>query len=109
LDRQIEGIVTEEEVIHTERLNMRLSISALLFLGIVGCSEYLEMYGVESRETKLLKTRQSEAVQKQSEVLQKQAEIMELYKSCLQRKETDPKVDCSEYRTALDIVVKDGR
>ena len=81
---------------------MRLSISALLFLGIAGCSEYLEMYGVESKETKLLKTRQSEAVQKQTE-------IMEMYKSCLQRKETDPQVDCSEYRTALDIVIKDGR
>lgn len=90
-------------------ITVSLSILALLFLGITGCAEYLEMKGVESKETKLLKTRQAEAVQRQSEVLQRQAEIMELYKSCLQRKETDPKVDCSEYRTALEVVVKDGK
>lgn len=43
---------------------------------------------------------------KQAKVYEEQAEILALYKKCLQRKEGDPTVDCSEYRTALELNLK---
>jgi hypothetical protein len=31
------------------------------------------------------------------------AEILELYRDCLRKKQTDPKVDCAEFRTTIEI------
>lgn len=31
------------------------------------------------------------------------AEILELYRDCLRRQRVDPKVDCSDFRTAIEI------
>lgn len=32
-----------------------------------------------------------------------EADIMEMYRDCLKRKQIDAKVDCSEFRTAIEI------
>ncbi len=37
------------------------------------------------------------------------AKIMEMYRGCLERKEADATVDCSAYRTALEITVSNEK
>lgn len=59
---------------------MRLLVIGAACLGLVGCSMW------ESHR-----------------LARDRAEILAMYKACLQRKEADPRLDCSEYRRAWII------
>jgi hypothetical protein len=39
-------------------------------------------------------------------IRRQQADILELYTACLKRKDADPRVDCSEYRRAVDVELR---
>jgi len=39
-----------------------------------------------------------------AEIAKQQAEILGLYKDCLVRSQTDKSVDCSQFRTALQVI-----
>ena len=45
-----------------------------------------------------------EQQQHQAEIAKQQAEILKLYKECLVRNQQDKSVDCSEFRTALQVI-----
>jgi len=38
-------------------------------------------------------------------IAEERATILEMYRKCLERKDLDASVDCSEYRTALEVFV----
>ncbi|MFQ5916015.1 MAG: hypothetical protein ACE5JS_22810 [Nitrospinota bacterium] len=59
----------------------------MLSLGLAGCEP----------------TRVQQRLEAETRILKYQADILEMYRNCLKRKEADPKVDCSEYRTAIEI------
>lgn len=56
---------------------MRLLMTGVLCLGLAGCAWWQDYRIARDR-----------------------ADILALYKACLQRKEADPGLDCSEYRRA---------
>ncbi len=57
---------------------MRLLIIGTVCLGLAGCAWWQDYRMARER-----------------------ADILGLYKACLQRKQADPKLDCSEYRRAV--------
>ncbi len=44
-----------------------------------------------------------ELMESQAELAAEQAALIRQYRECLARAETDPEVDCSGYRTAVEI------
>ena len=40
----------------------------------------------------------------QAELVDEQAALIRQYRECLARAETDPEVDCSGYRTAVEVI-----
>ena len=63
----------------------------LLSTSAVGCF-------VLQRETGIARQAQANA-----DYAEERAEIMHMYKECLKRSEADPSIDCSQYRTAIEI------
>ena len=68
-----------------------VSAIALTCLALTGCekSEWQKTYE-ENREN-------------ERRLLKYKADILEMYRDCLKNKQKNPKVDCSEFRTALEI------
>lgn len=91
---------------------MRWDFSVLILFGIflTGCA-FGEAYtgypmtkkGQVSYEQSVY---QAERTKQEANITKERAEILSLYKNCLTRKEQDPNVDCSEFRTALEIKVR---
>ncbi len=46
-----------------------------------------------------------ELKRQQTRIAGERAAILELYRKCLERSESDVSADCSEYRTALEVLV----
>jgi hypothetical protein len=42
----------------------------------------------------------------QAELNREQTALIHQYRECLSKKETNPQVDCSEYRTAIEVIEK---
>lgn len=70
---------------------MALLISAFV---ITGCDLY------DLREAS------ATAENARAELAHEQAALVHQYRECLAKKETNPQVDCSEYRTAIEVIEK---
>lgn len=60
---------------------MRPAAVLLCAVALAGCAQYARAQRHRNAET----------------------EIIEMYRDCLRRKQTDPRVDCSDFRTTIEI------
>jgi SWIM zinc finger len=108
-----EGRVDKEPVERTFNLKLGkarkgFAFSALLLATFVcsGCTHAELVTGYPLTE----KGRVVHEYNKQNtEIAKQRAEILRLYKDCLVRNQHDKSTDCSEFRTALEIVEPKGR
>ena len=71
-----------------------LAISALV---LASCEAYTKYHPFGA----LAEVRHAEA-----ELAREQAAFVRQYRECLAKKEANPQVDCSEYRTAVEVIEK---
>ena len=76
---------------------LRLVAVLAIAFSIAGCF-------VVQREIGIARRAQAEA-----DIAEPRAEITQMYKECLKRNQDDPNVDCSEYRAAVEIYLKEPK
>lgn len=77
-------------------IGITVALSILAFV-ITGCDVYTKYHPSGAYAA---------AENAQAELAHEQAALVHQYRECLAKKETNPQVDCSEYRAAIEVIEK---